>query len=302
MPTQPTPHASGPANCWEGQLCLRFQHSQGQTLPAEVQVKAPLKFQRPFYPEGPQCCHGILLHTAGGLVGGDRLLFEVELGPSAQVLLTTAAAAKIYGSRGQSALHPEGQVAEQQIRLVLAPESHLEWLPQETILFEGALFHQTLRVELGSGATFLAWEITRLGRTARGEQFLRGDWKALTEVWQGDDPSDPGKAHRPLWIDPQWLPGDPQVWSSPHGLNQQPLVASLLWMGREVSPALVACLRGYWSGEGEAGVSRLQEGVICRWRGRSTAEVQRWFRAVWDLLRREFRGRPACPPRAWMIY
>ncbi len=283
-----TPHD---IDAWEGQLCLHFQNRYGQTVPS-AQLKAPLKFQRPFYPEGPHCCHGILLHTAGGLVGGDRLSIHLELEAETAALLTTAAAAKIYGSRDQSCLHPEGQVAEQQMRVVLAPGSHLEWLPQETILFEGALFRQQLRVDLAPGATFLTWDITRLGRTARGEQFLRGDWKALTEVWQGNCP---------LWIDPQWLPGDPQLWRSPHGLNQQPLVASLLWFGGTVSNELLCALRGCWAGQGEAGVSRLQEGVICRWRGQSTAEVRRWFLAVWDRLRQAFRGQPACPPRAWMI-
>jgi urease accessory protein len=235
-------------------------------------------------------------------VGGDRLLLEVELEAGSEALLTTAAAAKIYGSRDQSCLHPEGQVAEQHVHIFLGPDSHLEWLPQETILFEGCLFLQHLRVDLTPGATFLSWDITRLGRTARGERFLRGDWKALTEVWQGDRPPGTGQASRPLWIDPQWIAGNPELWHSHHGLAGQPLIASLLWLGREISPELLQALRQSWTGTGEAGVSRLQLGVICRWRGQSTAEVQHWFRAVWDLLRREFRGRPACPPRAWMIY
>ena len=44
----------------------------------------------------------------------------------------------------------------------------LEWLPQETILFNGAIYRQDLRVELATGASWLGWEITRFGRSARG--------------------------------------------------------------------------------------------------------------------------------------
>jgi urease accessory protein len=55
-------------------------------------VKAPLKVQRPFYPEGPDVCHSVALHTPGGVVGGERLCFDFHLEPNAQAFITTAAA------------------------------------------------------------------------------------------------------------------------------------------------------------------------------------------------------------------
>ncbi len=272
---------------WQGSLRLRFADSDGATQLVHNRVQAPLKVQRPFYPEGPSICHSVILHTAGGIVGGDRLSLDLQLEPNAQVLMTTAAAGKVYRSRGLE--------AQQTIQIKIAKGACLEWLPQEAILFNGAIYRQDLQVELAPGATWLGWEITRLGRSARGERFLQGSWRSRTEVWQQD---------RPLWIDPQWLKGGEAMLNSPHGLAGYPVVGSLVWIGQAVSPDLVAKARTLWTSiehQGEAGVTRLSEGMLCRYRGPSTTEVRNWFIDVWHLLRQSFLERSACPPRVWQL-
>jgi urease accessory protein len=171
----------------------------------------------------------------------------------------------------------------------------LEWLPQETIVFNGAIYRQDLRVELAPGASWLGWEITRFGRTARGERFLQGEWRSHTEIWQQG---------LPLWIDRQWLPGGEEIINSPHGLAGQPIVGSLAWVGVAVEPAVVEKARSLWTAverQGEAGVTRLQAGLLCRYRGSSTAEVRSWFIDVWHLLRLSFLARPKCIPRVWLL-
>ena len=272
------------AKNWHGSLNLVFEQRHDRTALIQEQVQAPLKVLRPFYPEGPNVCHSVILHTAGGLVGGDRNDLNFHLKPNAQALITTASASKIYRSNGLQ--------ARQNIQIKVENNACLEFLPQETIVFNGAIYRQDLRVELAPGASWISWEITRFGRTARGERFLQGEWRSHTEVWQQGIP---------LWIDRQWLPATAEIISSPHGLAGQPVVASLVWIGQPVSPEIVQQARSLFPHYSSCGVTRLTSGLLCRYRGNSTAEAKSWFMDVWQLLRLSFLARNSCIPRVWQI-
>jgi urease accessory protein len=272
---------------WQGAIRLHYDCVEAKTRLAEVWHQAPLKVQRPFYPESNGICHTILIHTAGGMVGGDRLNYRLTLAPQAHAVVTTAAASKVYGAQGKQ--------AEQIIDIDIAENATLEWLPQEAIIFNQAQFQQTLRVNLAPNAGWLGWDIYRFGRTARGERFLEGEWRSRTEVW---------RAGVPLWIDRQRLMGNQETLDHPHGLNQCPVIGTFVWIGREVDRDLVQQLREIWTQlglSGETGVSRLQEGVVCRYRGQSTAEVRQWFTQVWNHVRFYALGQSACPIRVWQL-
>ncbi len=128
----------------------------------------------------------------------------------------------------------------------------LEWLPQETIVFNGAIYRQDLRVELAIGGSWLGWDITRFGRTAREKDFCRES---------GDRTLKFGSKDTPLWIDRQWLPGGAEIINSPHGLAGQSVVGSLVWLGQAVEPEIVAKSRALWEqnalGKPESLVSHL---------------------------------------------
>ncbi|OYD96807.1 urease accessory protein [Nostoc sp. 'Peltigera membranacea cyanobiont' 210A] len=269
---------------WHGKLNLVYADRHDKTQLIYNHQQAPLKVQRPFYPEGEKVCHSVILHTAGGMVGGDRLSSNIHLQPQTQALITTAAASKIYRSNGLQ--------ARQIIQMQVDAGACLEWLPQETILFNDAIYRQDLRVELATGGSWLGWEITRFGRSARGEKFLQGEWRSHTEIWQQGVP---------LWIDRQWLRGSEETFHSPHGLAGKPIVGNLVWVGGAVSAEIVEKTRNLWNGEGEAGVSRLQHGLLCRYRGASTSEVRNWFINVWQLLRVSFLNCGNCIPRVWQL-
>lgn len=272
------------AAAWHGRLNLGFARHGETTALVERQVCMPLALQRPFYPEGPQVCHALLLHPPGGLVGGDCLEMNLDLQIASEVLITTPAAGKWYRAERE---------AQQLVRIQLAREAHLEWLPQESIVFDGAHAHQRLHIELAAGATWLGWDITRFGRSASGEQFRCGYWRAWTEIW---------RAGEPLWIDRQQLVGGSRLLDRAYGLARQPVMGTFVWMGRTVKPALVDSARESWlalAGSGEAGVTRLPLGLLCRYRGPSSSAARQWFATVWDLLRREYRGRAAPVPRIW---
>ncbi len=278
------------AQCWQGRLTLEFEPRPDRTILSQSQVQAPLKVQRPFYPEG-QVCHSVMLHTAGGIVGGDRLNISVQLQPQAQVLLTTAAATKVYRSNGLE--------AQQTTHLKLAAGACLEWLPQETILFNGARLRQQLRVDLAADATWLGWEITRLGRSARGEKFETGTWQTHTEVWQGQ---------RLVWVDPQWIEGGGEMLTSLHGLAGLVVVGSFALIGPDLTDPTISRGQTISSQSLQTArdilvspsfsVTQLQTGLLCRYRGNSTAEARRGFTAVWQTLR-PIWGRGRCIPRVW---
>ncbi|MBW4473330.1 MAG: urease accessory protein UreD [Stenomitos rutilans HA7619-LM2] len=270
---------------WQGSLKLIYASREQTTHVAHTQAQAPLKVQRSLYPEGQSVCHSIILHTAGGIVGGDRLDLDIQLQPQTNALITTASAGKIYRTNGQE--------ARQRTRVEVSAGACLEWFPQETIVFDQALYRQAMHVELAAGATWLGWEITRFGRSARGEQFLQGDWRSHTEIWQEGCP---------LWIDRQWLPGSEASFYGAHGLAGCPIVGSFAFVGQAVDTAVVEKARLLWTGEaGEIGVTRLQSGLLCRYRGHSTAAVRRWFIEVWQLIRLLFLGRSGCVPRVWGV-
>lgn len=265
---------------WQGQIDLRFQPQGEKTILSRSYALAPLKIQRPFYPE-PEICHTVLLHSAGGMVGGDRLAYHIHLAPASQALITTAAAAKIYRSNGV--------FAQQQVAITLEANACLEWLPQETILFNQAQYQQNLRVNLAPGATFCGWEIVRLGRSARQESFNQGCWQNALEVWQEG---------QPLWIDRQQITGD--QWYSLQATAAQPILGLFVWLGGAVEPEIVKQARRLAPAmTANWGVTALAGGLVCRYRGSDRQLAQQWFVALWDLLRQHYRQRPACPPRVW---
>ncbi len=277
---------SSQAQSWHGQAHLTYQRQGAKTIPL-VQTQAPLKVQKPFYPEGPQTCHTVLLHTAGGMVGSDRLSININLETDTEALVTTAAAAKIYSD------HPQQLPAQIQGHVQVGPGACLEWFPQETIVFEGAHYHPHWRIDLAPGANWVGWDILRLGRTARGERFSRGEVRSHLGVFQNQ---------RPLWIDPQRLSGSELLWSSPQALDQCPVLATLAWVGQQPEVAWVNAARDCGAEliqRGTWGVTRLQQGLLCRYRGHSSAEARRWFEAVWHQIRPHYLGRSAVSPRVW---
>lgn len=108
----------------------------------------------------------VLLNTAGGLTGGDVLSFEGGLAASTAAVFTTQASERAY-----RALSGEARVVT---TLTAGAGSHLEWLPQETILFNGSRLKRTFDVDLANDAKLLAHESIVFGRTAMGEVVEQG--------------------------------------------------------------------------------------------------------------------------------
>jgi urease accessory protein len=115
----------------------------------------------------------VLMNTAGGLTGGDHVRWSAEAGPDAKLVLTTPACERVYRSVSGD--------AHVQNRLQAHEGAHIDWLPQETILFEGSRLDRRLDVDLADGATLTAVEAVLIGREAMGEAApnaqLRDNWR-----------------------------------------------------------------------------------------------------------------------------
>ncbi len=110
----------------------------------------------------PQALQAVFLNTAGGLTGGDRMVIEAAATDCAHLVLSSQAAERGYRAQ-------PGQVARVETRLMAGPGGRVDWIPQETILFEGAALDRRLHVDLAQDATALIVEPVVFGRMAMGE-------------------------------------------------------------------------------------------------------------------------------------
>jgi len=117
------------------------------------------------FPRGREC-EAVLINTGGGMAGGDRIALDIRLAPQAEAVVTTQAAEKIYRA--------DDKATTIAVSLDLAPESRLAWLPQETILFDGARVERRLAIDMPPSATLTLAESVFFGRSAMGERLASG--------------------------------------------------------------------------------------------------------------------------------
>lgn len=161
------PHLLPPP--WHAELALHFSFAGGVVRLGGNQHRGPLRVQKVLYPQGRNACEVLLLHPPGGIAGGDVLDIKVHVDEGAHALLSTPGASKWYRSAGR--------VATQRVQLHVAASASLEWLPQETILFDEADAVQTLDLHLADTSSTLGWDIVQFGRTAAGDEWPRGRFR-----------------------------------------------------------------------------------------------------------------------------
>ena len=156
----------------EGTAEIRFARRGATTGLVHLYQRDPLRILFPVPAENDPPLAAIVT-TSGGLVSGDRLDIDVGLAPGASAHVTTSAAEKIYRSTGRTTAINQS--------LSVAPGAVLEFLPLETILFDGARLRRKTVLDLAPGSAFLGGDIVVFGRRARGERFITG---FLREIWE----------------------------------------------------------------------------------------------------------------------
>nr|WP_255608058.1 urease accessory protein UreD [Ancylobacter sp. Lp-2] len=156
-----------------GRLLLHARFADGRTIPDHLEEEGPSRIRFPAAARRGRSLEGIILNTGGGVAGGDHFAARMEAGEEARLVLTSQAAEKCYRS--------DGGLSRLSVDLAVAPGASLDWLPQATILFDGARVTRTIRADVAEGARLLLVESVVLGRTARGERFTYGQ---LTDSWR----------------------------------------------------------------------------------------------------------------------
>jgi urease accessory protein len=155
-----------------GQIALAVGAAQGVSRRRRVHEAGSLRVRFP-NAERPDALEAVIVNTAGGMTGGDRFGIDVAVGAGAGLTVTTAAAEKIYRSLG-----PETEIA---VKLDVARDAKLAWLPQETIVFDQVRLRRSIDVTLAPGAQLLLAEAIVFGRAAMGETVQSGK---LIDRWR----------------------------------------------------------------------------------------------------------------------
>ncbi len=245
----------------------------------------PLRVQKALYPEGDDVCQAILLHPPSGIVGGDHLEIAARVGPAAHAQLITPGAGKWYRSAGPD--------ASQTIRFEVQENAVLEWLPQETIVFDGARSQMDIRVTLAADGRYLGWDIVCMGRRAAGERFTQGQIALHTRI---------EREGQPLWLERGHIAGNDPMLDSPAGWASASVCATLLATVPnrvETSPLLESCRALQPADHATHGITALPGLLVARYLGHSSEAARLWFAALWEILRPALLGRPAVAPRLW---
>lgn len=277
------------AGGWAARLEIEVVAEGRRARVRRAEHRGPLRIQRAFYPEGEAPAHLYLLHPPGGLVGGDRLEIDVQVRDGASLLVTTPAAQKVYRSAALA--------STQDVTLRVDGGAALEWLPAETIVFDGARVRLSTRVELARGATFIGWDIGCFGRPASNLPFASGFARQHFELLVGGQPRLNERA---------FVRGGSPVLDEAFGYDGFTSYGSLYAVpcDERHAAAQVDALRAALAEcdaarERRVGVSAVDGVLVVRVLAGSIEAARELLLAAWCQLRPAVLGRPAVLPRIW---
>ncbi|MBD3894978.1 urease accessory protein UreD [Halomonas sp. ML-15] len=273
---------------WAASLALGFERRDSVTRMVQARHQGPLRVQRPFYPEGREgACHVYLLHPPGGLVSGDALHISAHLAAGSHALLTTPAANKLYKADSQ------GVAWQQQTQLSVDDGASLEWLPQETIAFDGSRGAQTTEIALRGSARCLGWEVLALGRPASQLPYVSGRIDQRFRLTLDD---------KPLWLERQPLDPQHRRFHGRWGQGGASVQATLWAVGLIDSEAAAAIetLRESLPAVNRWAVTLRHGVLLLRYLGSERNEAWAICQQAWELLRPLLMGSEAHTPRIWL--
>ena len=221
----------------------------------------------------------VIVTTSGGIVGGDRLEFDIKGGKSTTATVMTQAAEKVYRSAGEDSVID--------ISILVEDGALLEWMPQETIMFEGARLRRATNIDVFGSGRFIAGEIVIFGRRARSEKFTKG---LFHETWQVRE--DGALA----WVDGLHLDGDiGEIISDRHAFGNAAALATVVYGGSDAGRRLGFAKKVVQSGAATC----IGNFLIARFVDTDAARLRVSVARYWINLRSKFDGLPAGLPRVW---
>lgn len=267
-----------------GRAEIGFMYDGSRTRLAHLDQADPLRILFPdVAPEEPVT--GTLVTTSGGLVGGDSLGITVQGAAHTASRIVGQAAEKVYRSLGADVTI--------EVDLDASQGAWLEWLPQETILFENARMRRVTRAEVGAGARMMAGEMIVFGRTAMGETMTNG---LVRDAWEVR------REGRLVWADALHLDdGLADVMDAAAGLDGARAYASMIYVGDDAPDCLDTAreLLNDTDDLTRCGVTCVGDVLIVRWIGRDSLSLRNAYGEFWCGFRNRIAGYPALMPRLW---
>ncbi len=288
---------------WHAALSLEYQQQDGVTVPIRREHVGPLRVLKGYRQSGADCWEQVIVHPPGGIAACDELSINVRAGQNAGLMLTTPGATKWYKAPpGVEAR--AGQGGRQKIHVKVGRGGTVEWMPLETIFYDGANARLETESELASDAGLICADVFCLGRPASQAPFETGRLNVRTRVLRGG---------QPVYIERINLAGGARVLTSAAGLGGHSCFGSLLAVPALNGPddrhaattdltELVTIVRqALASLEPQTGlaVTALPGVLIVRWRGASAQAGWRALHRAWETLRLPVLGRAAQAPRIW---
>jgi len=288
------PHKTGESRT-DGRLNFSVFVDGDYSVVGRLYQKAPLRALFP-RPERGEPFTTVLVNSSGGIIGGDRLEVRVEACDGASLLVTGQAAEKVYRS--------SGRIAEATTTLIAGPDSLIEFLPQGTIVYDGARFRRVTTIYASPGSRVMAGEVLSLGRVERGERFTNG---LLHDEWRvrADD--------RLIWADALHLSdadgpdndvtGIATALNSRAGFAGSPAYATFLYVAADAKEQLELTRRllGDTPDTVRAGVTSFDGLIVARWLGANPADVRGAFGRFWARFRADVIGAAERLPTIWNI-
>ena len=274
---------------WKAHLKLDYTCANQRTV-AKFEHEGPLRVLQSLYPEGDAVCHNVLVHPPSGLVGGDVLDMQLHLGAHSHALLTTPGATRFYRS--------EHGLATQQVKAYVGDSARLEWLPLETIAYNGCHGLNHAVFDLAPTAEMMAWDITALGLPSANLPFERGQLQQHLEV-------------SGVWLERSLMDAqDMRLMNGPLGLARHRCMATLVFAcgtdltreRRDLALSLARELIEVAHAGVVAGVTSPHPRiVVLRTLSPLVEPAQTLLRGVWAAWRRGMWGMSDVPPRIWSM-
>lgn len=149
-----------------GGLSIRVARSGGVSRVADLEEQGGYRAK---FPIAGECVDAVAINTGGGLVGGDRVSFALKVGDRASMTFVTQSAERVYRALSDA--------VRTTVSLSVGRGASLHWLPQETILFNGAKLDRVIDADIADDATLLLSEAVVFGREAMGESVVAGQFR-----------------------------------------------------------------------------------------------------------------------------
>ncbi|MFT3964733.1 MAG: urease accessory protein UreD [Sphingobium sp.] len=163
----------------QGRLDLSFKRRDGATAIGRAYQAGCIRMRLPRREHADEAPCAVLINTAGGVAEGDRIEQSIQWDAGTCATVTTQAAEKVYRALAHG--------SEIETRIEVGRGAEAEWLPQETILFDGARLRREARIILDEDVSFLGVEAIVLGRAAMGETMRSGCLRDRLRIWRAGE-------------------------------------------------------------------------------------------------------------------